>query len=241
MRQLGIAAFWLSLVALVGTLVLGGSARASLLGLQDATPAASPAAEAAVPETDAITLVASYLPDPAGDTLILRPIETDEDLIADLTDADDEEGRVDFAAIGDGLPRITLDDSTFDSYLRYEGDPEGGLRWTWFFDAPGTRPATLVVQVAGTGGIYNGYNGTATFVSRAEDAGGVLVIVVNPPEDDTGTPAAGGADDAAVDATAPATDATTPTTDDTGDTGDTGDTDDAAPTDETPVGTIRRP
>lgn len=217
MRQLGIAALWLALVALVSGVVLGGSARAGLLRQDDATPAASPAAPI---ETDTVTLVAGYLPDATGDLLILRPIETGGDALVDLSDDEAGIGQVDFTAVNESLPRITIGDSTFDAYIRFEGDPEGGLRWTWFFDTPGVRPATLVVQVAATAGPYNGYNGTATFVSREENGGGVLVIVLNPPEETAAetpaaeapaaeTPAAGTGDTAASEAVeTPATDET---------------------------------
>ena len=189
MRQMGIAALWLALVALVGTLVVGGSARAGLRLQDDATPAASPVAPA---ETDAVTLAVGYLPDTAPDSelLILRPLEVEGGVFAELTDDEDGIGQVDFNVLGNGLPQIRLGDSTFDAYIRYEGDAEGGLRWTWFFDEPNVRPATLVVQVAATAGPFTGANGTATFVSRAADAGGVLIIVLNPPAPEAQTPAA---------------------------------------------------
>ena len=182
MRPLGIAALWLLVAALAGSVMLGfGSSARAALRLQDGTPAASPAAQAPA-ETDLVTIVASYLPDATGNLLVLRPLDTDDDAVADLSDEEGGIGTVDFAAIGNDLPRITLGESTFDAYIRYEGDLNGGLRWTWFFDEPNVRPATLVVQIAGTAGPYNQYNGTATFISRAENAGGVLVLAINPPE-----------------------------------------------------------
>jgi len=229
MRTFGIAALWLALVALVGTIVVGGSARAGLRLQDDATPAASPVAPA---ETDTITLVVGYLPDTAPDSelLILRPLEVEGGVSAELTDAENGIGQVDFNVLGNGLPQIRLGDSTFDAYIRFEGDPEGGLRWTWFFDEPNVRPATLVVQVAATAGPFTGANGTATFVSRDADAGGVLVIVLNPPAEDAAPPTAAAETPAAEGDESPVSEAI-----------ETPDTDDEPADDETPAASARRP
>ena len=61
-------------------------------------------------------------------------------------------------------------------------DPDTVFRWLYLNDEQGERPATLVMQIECTDSpAYEGYTGTATFVSRASEAGGVLVIVLNPP------------------------------------------------------------
>ena len=183
MRPLGIAAFWLALVALVGTLVLGGSARAGLR-LQEGTPAATPAATAAT--TNVVTLAARYALDPSEAFLNLYPLETGADQVVAFEAGGNAVGRAEFPEAA--LPFITLGDSRFDAYLRYEGDENNGQRWVWFDDEDGVRPATLVIQVQGTEGAYRDYNGTATFVSRDEgSAGGVVVLALRPP-----TPAADG-------------------------------------------------
>jgi len=237
MRQMGIAALWLALAALVGALVVGGSARAGLRLQDDATPAASPVAPA---ETDALTLVVGYLPDTdaASELLILRPIAIEGGVFADLTDDEDGIGQVDFNVLGNGLPQIRLGDSTFDAYIRFEGDPEGGLRWTWFFDEPGVRPATLVVQVAATAGPFTGANGTATFVSRATDAGGVLAIVLTPAAaDDASAAQTPTANDGTAEETPDADGDETPPVSEAIETPDTDD--DEAADDETPVASTR--
>ena len=179
MRALGIATLWLALAALVSTLTLGGSAQAGL-GLQDGTPAAAtPEAEAAPPPpSDVVTLVAWYAPDPEGDALSILPIAVDPSVVA--------AAEANAAAIGQaafpegGLPVITIGDTRFEAYLRFEGDiPE---RWTWFDDAEGARPATLVLQVSGAEGTYVNYFGTATFISRDQGGTGVLVLALRPPD-----------------------------------------------------------
>ena len=54
-------------------------------------------------------------------------------------------------------------------------------------------------MVAGSGGAYAGYYGTATFISRDDGAGGVLVLALRP-----AAPAAEAAGDAGADAPAEA-------------------------------------
>lgn len=196
MRPLGIATVWLALVALVGTLTLGGSARAGL-SLQDGTPAAA-TPEVAVtppPASDVVTLVAWYAPDPAGEALSILPIAIDPSVAA--------AAEANAAAIGQaefpegGLPVITIGDTRFESYLRFEGDvPE---RWTWFNDEEGARPATLVLQVSGAEGTYANYFGTATFISRDQGGTGVLVLALRPPDAPAAESEAAPADEGAAD------------------------------------------
>ena len=216
MRRLGIAAVLLLMAVLVGTHLASSSARA-VLKLQEGTPeAATPEATAppadvatAVPEataapeapeaaapTEVVTLVAWYGLSPSGEFLSIYPLQTDQGQLA--SQAGEPIGRADFP--DDGLPTVILGDTTFQAYLRYEGDENNGQRWVWFDDSDGARPATLVIQVAGLDGTYRDYYGTATFVSRDEgNAGGILVLALRPPTPQApaeaapaeGTPAAG--------------------------------------------------
>lgn len=205
MRPLGITTFWLVLAALVAGLSFGNSARAGLT-LQAATPeaapipAGTPVAPPPAPSSDVITLVAWYRLDPSGEFLGITPLQVDPSLLARSAPNGRAAGRADFPE--DGLPSITLGDARFEAYLRYEGDENNGQRWTWFDDTDGARPATLVIQVAGTEGPYRDFYGTATFISRDEgDAGGILVLALRPPTQApkaSGSPAAESAGEAPV-------------------------------------------
>lgn len=145
----------------------------------DATP---PPPAAAAPQTDVVTLAAWYVNDPSGEFINILPLATDPAFVAGPQADAASIGRAEFPE--EDVPTIQFGDTSFDSYARSEGDiPE---RWTWFDDAEGARPATLVLQVSGLDGAYQGYFGTATFVSRDDDgAGGVLILALRPP-----TPAA---------------------------------------------------
>lgn len=148
-----------------------------------ATPAPAAAAQPAEPTpapaatTDVVTLVAWYSNDPSGEFINVVPITVDASLAAGPQAGAAAIGRADFP--DEGTPVITLGDTRFDTYARTEGDiPE---RWTWLDDIEGARPATLVMQVSGSGGAYAGFYGTATFISRDEGgAGGVLVLALRP-------------------------------------------------------------
>jgi hypothetical protein len=186
-------------IALLSICLLGLTAFAGIAGpgshvsarLQDASPAAAvtPEAAAGTPEAapatvNVVTLVAWYTPDPSGEFLDLGPLRTNDNLVAGAGEATDRTltGDVDFDDEGnDGLPRIVLGESAFNAYPVVEGDLDSVQRWIYLNDDPGLRPATLVLQIAAVKGPYEGYDGTATFISRAPDAGGVLVIVLNPP------------------------------------------------------------
>ncbi len=174
MRRLGIAAFWLSLAALIGALSFGGPARAGI-ARQEGTPAASPAAP---PDTDVITLVAWYAIDPSEAFLNVYPLDVDQGQVAGP--GGDPIGRAEFP--DDDFPNITVGDTSFVAYLRFEGDvPE---RWTWFNDEETNRPATLVLQISGVEGTYETWFGTATFVSLDENvpSSGVLTLALQPPD-----------------------------------------------------------
>lgn len=153
--------------------------------LQEATPAAEPTQAEQPTRERIITLVAWYAPDPSGDFLTIGPLQTNQYLVAGPATPDDRTltGRADFDdPDNNDLPRITLGESIFDAYPVYEGDPASVFRWLYFNDEPGQRPGTLVMQIEAKAGPYEGYIGTATFVSRAAESGGVLVIVLKPAE-----------------------------------------------------------
>lgn len=175
-----------ALIALWSAALLGGGAPAALA--QEATPAAStpvavpteapPAVEPAT--TNVVTLVAWYSNDPSGEFLNVLPIAVGPDRVASADPSGEVIGQIQLPNPETGVPSITIEENSFDGYLRYEGDVFE--RWTWLDDAEGFRPATLVIQVQGVGGQYQGYFGTATFISRDDVAGGVLVLALRPPE-----------------------------------------------------------
>lgn len=157
-----------------------------------AAPAETPAAPAATPEaaapvqTDVVTLVLWYANSADGEIINLFPIGTDGGFVAGPQSGAGSVGTADFPE--EGIPTIVVGDSTFETYPRPDGVIE---RWTWFDDFEGARPGTLVMQLAGTGGTYQGYFGAATFVSRDEGgAGGVLTIALRPPAPAVAEPAA---------------------------------------------------
>lgn len=197
MRRLGITIFGLALALLVGAFLSVDPARASQPGrlMQEGTPTASPVTPEAPPAetpapteapaptpapTDVVTLVAWYALDPTGEFLAMAPIQVDPAAaVANVAADAAATGRADLPA--DSPPSITLGDSRFLPYNLPEDNPSG-QRWTWFDGEEGARPATLVIQVAGIEGTYDGYIGTATFVSRDDgSAGGVLVMALRPP------------------------------------------------------------
>jgi hypothetical protein len=199
MHATGLAAWSLGLALLTGT--VGSVAPVGVSMARQATPAATPivieptapapaptaapagpplpepTADAAATQTDVVTLAAWYATDPSGEFINVLPLATDPASVVGPQPGAASIGRAEFPE--EGVPTILLGDSNFDSYARSEGDiPE---RWTWFDDTEGARPATLVLQVSGLDGAYQGYFGTATFVSRDDAAGGVLILALRPP------------------------------------------------------------
>lgn len=186
-RMIALMIGLLMLAAAAGASGVGGAVAARLQA--DATPVAGTpeAVESGTPVADetvsVVTLVAWYSPSDDGETLELGPIRTNNRAVAsaNTSNPDGATGSVNFEEEGnDFFPRIRLGDSTLDATLPFD-DPDLVFRWIYINDDPGARPATLVLEVKAVGGPYEGYTGTATFVSRALDAGGVLVIVLNPP------------------------------------------------------------
>jgi hypothetical protein len=189
-RLLGIAGVLVILAGILAFNLSGQFAQA-----QDATPVATPETEeettpetAATPEAsqNIVTLVAWYSPDETGDLLTLSPIRTSPTYVASAGEVTEQDlsGTVNFTEEKNkgGLPRIRLGDSIFDAAEIVEGDRDSVQQWLFYNGEDGARPATLVMQVTADQGPYEGATGTATFISRADDSTGVLVIVLYLPE-----------------------------------------------------------
>lgn len=183
------------LIAAVTGLVLL-SALAGLTGAPNDARArlqeASPEAETdGTPEADdetvqVVTLVGWYEREADSDILNIGLLTTNPALVA-RPGTEGFTGEANFEdPDNDGLPRITLGDSVFDAYPVDPDDPGTVFRWLYFDNEDGARPATLVMQIECTSSpVYEGYTGTATWISRPQEAGssGVLVIVLTPPAD----------------------------------------------------------
>lgn len=173
----------LLIAALVVVATPGSPASAKL---QDAaTPEAAATPQATGAASQMVTIVANYVPSQDGQTLVLNQLQTNNAFVVTRNAGADavSGGDVDFEDAGnDGLPRIVIGDSAFNAYAVNPDDPESVFRWVYFDEDPSLRPATLVLQITGVKGAYDGFTGTATFVSRGSEVGGVLVIVLNPPE-----------------------------------------------------------
>lgn len=144
------------------------------------TPAATPAAAPAAPaQTDVVTLVLWYANASDADIIELFPLVTDAGFVASPAPGAARVGTVDFPEDGVTPPSVVIGDTTFETYPRADGVIE---RWTWLDDFEGARPATLVMQLSGTNGLYQNYYGTVTMMSRDEGgAGGVLIVALRPP------------------------------------------------------------
>lgn len=189
-RLLGIAGV---LALLIGMIAFAGDhfARAQESATPEATPSATEEATADTAATPAasqniVTLVAWYSPDPSGDLLVLSPIRTSPTYVASAGEATEQDlaGTINFTEErnGGGRPRIRLGTSIFDAAEVNDGGVDSIQRWIFYNDEDGARPATLVMQVTADAGPYKGATGTATFISRADDSTGVLVIVLYLPE-----------------------------------------------------------
>jgi hypothetical protein len=161
------------------------------------TPAATPATdgtpvtdeETPTPEATAtgiITIVLWYQQNESGELLYLYPVESEDALIygPGSMESGDRVGRIVFEeSRNDGYPRIRLGDGDyFDAYPVYVDDPNTVQRWIYFDDDPVVRPSTMVMQIVGIRGTYDEWIGTATFISRGGDQGGIVVIAIKEPE-----------------------------------------------------------
>ena len=186
------------LVLIVLLLALAGMQPQALANLQtDGTPAATPADDGTPVATEdepteeaadsgIVTMVLWYQQNESGEILLLTPISSTDGVLAvrGRAEGDSQRGRVVFdESRNEGFPRIRVgDDNYFDAYPVYPDDPTTAQRWIFFDDDPVIRPATLVMQITGIRGEYEDWDGTATYVSRGVDQGGILVIAIRPPE-----------------------------------------------------------
>jgi len=220
MRRPGTVAFWLTAAALVALLGLAGPAQIGL-AFQDAEatpPAATPAPPAEAPPppvesaatpagspatTEVVTLVVWYENDPSGEFINIYPMQVDDGQVAGRAADAEPIGRAEFPDPSVAAPSITIGETVYTGYLRFAGDVYE--RWIWENDEETNRPGTLVLQVAGEGGAYQDYFGTATFVSRDEGGvGGPLILALTPP-----IPAQPATEEAPAAEEVPATDAET--------------------------------
>jgi hypothetical protein len=192
MRTRGIFPLIAVVIVALGMLLAASSGPVSARLQTDATPEGTPvdngtpvADQTETPASGIVTLVLWYQQNEEGDILQLSPIELDgfgatKGTI--VTDADG--GRVVFEEPrNEGYPRIRLGQSDyFDAFPIYPDDPASVQRWFYYNDDPAIRPATMVMQIVGIRGQYEDWFGTATFISRGTDQGGILVIAINPPE-----------------------------------------------------------
>jgi hypothetical protein len=176
-------------------LMLGPAAMAGLAAVKlpnganarlqdDGTPTAEGTPEAEESSSvEVVTLVSWYQQDESGDFLSIGPLASNQFSVASPgSEGEGLSGRADFDdPDNNDLPRITLGDHVFDAYPMVEDDPETVFRWS-YLDDEGGRPATLVILVNCTSSpTYQDYSGSATCISRADNAGGILVIALNPP------------------------------------------------------------
>ncbi len=152
----------------------------------ESTPVAPPADGTPVAQPiRVITLVSWYQTDPSGDFIQVGPLASNDQLIAGPGDSTNAlTGRADFdGPEDDGIPEITMGDSVFHGVPAIAGDDSTMFRWTYPEGDGALRPATLVIQVEAVAGPYDGFTGSATFISRSTAPGsGVIVIMLNPPE-----------------------------------------------------------
>ena len=180
--------------------VLGTNSPARALQADDGTPVGTPTDDEATPvgepeeepeetpePSGIVTIVMWYQQNEGGQILMLRPISYDGVIAESGEPADDSQaGRVVFdEERNDGFPRIRVgDENYFDAFPIYEEDPASVQRWFYYNDDPEIRPATMVMQIIGIRGTYEDWFGTATFISRGIDQGGIMVIAVSPPPED---------------------------------------------------------
>jgi hypothetical protein len=187
----------LPLFLLIALVVAGLGTSTGLVrgAFQDATPAAddatpvaedeaTPVAEPEEPATEPVTLVFGYAPDESGDFLVLTPVESDGLLLTRAEAEADVETQVDFESPrNDNLPWIRYGNNVFEAYPVLE-DPGLVSRWIYLNDNAELRPSTLMLQIVCVRGAYEGFEGTATFVSRGSEIGGTLVIALDAPAEE---------------------------------------------------------
>lgn len=183
----------LLIVLMVGVALASNPGASARLQTDDGTPAgtpvdeASPVAEETPEPSGIVTIVMWYQQNEDSTILQLRPIEY-MDLVATTGEPIDESegGRVVFdEERNDGFPRIRVGENNyFDAYPVFSDDPTSTQRWLYFDGDPELRPATMMMQINGIEGEYDGWAGTATFISRGTEQGGIMVIAIAPPAEE---------------------------------------------------------
>ncbi|HKG25590.1 MAG TPA: hypothetical protein VKB09_08065 [Thermomicrobiales bacterium] len=173
-------------LVLLGALVgLTGAPNDARARFQDASPVADTSGTPVANQpSQVVTLVGWYERDADSEVLSISGLTTNEALVARPATGGIT-GQANFEdPDNDGLPRITIGDSVFDAFPVNPDDPGTVSRWLYYNDEDGVRPATLVMQIECTSSpVYQGFTGTATWISRPQESGssGVLVIVISPP------------------------------------------------------------
>lgn len=196
-RLFGIAAIVVTVLGLVGY-SLGASQVLAQSGTPESLPTtaaqSSPTEEAgATPlaETGAtpvaepvrvVTLVGWYQTDASGDFIEIGPLQTTDQLVAGPGDPTSTlTGRADLESVdNNGLPLITLGDTTLAGTTNITDDPDSVFNWIYYGGDPALRPATLVIAVVATEGPYKDRAGTVTFLSRSSPGSGVFIAMLNP-------------------------------------------------------------
>ncbi len=147
-----------------------------------ATPLAETGATPVAEPVRVVTLVGWYQTDASGAFIDIGPLQTTDQLVAGPGDPTSTlTGRADLeSADNDGLPLITLGDTTLSGTAMISGDPDTIFNWIYYGGDPALRPATLVIAVVATEGPYKDRSGTATFISRSSPGSGVFIAMLNP-------------------------------------------------------------
>jgi len=151
-------------------------------GETGATPLAETGATPVAEPVRVVTLVGWYQTDASGAFIDIGPIQTTDQLVAGPGDPTSTlTGRADLeSADNDGLPLITLGDTTLSGTAMITDDPDTVFNWIYYGGDPALRPATLVIAVVATEGPYKDRTGTVTFISRSSPGSGIFVAMLNP-------------------------------------------------------------
>jgi hypothetical protein len=147
-----------------------------------ATPLAETGATPVAEPVRVVTLVGWYQTDASGDFIDIGPLQTTDQLVAGPGDPTSTlTGRADLESEdNDGLPLITLGDTTLAGTTNITDDPDSVFNWIYYGGDPALRPATLVIAVVATEGPYKDRAGTVTFLSRSSPGSGVFIAMLNP-------------------------------------------------------------
>jgi hypothetical protein len=147
-----------------------------------ATPLAETGATPVAEPVRVVTLVGWYQTDASGDFIDIGPLQTTDQLVAGPGDPTSTlTGRADLESEdNNGLPLITLGDTTLAGTTNITDDPDSVFNWIYYGGDPALRPATLVIAVVATEGPYKDRAGTVTFLSRSSPGSGVFIAMLNP-------------------------------------------------------------